>query len=72
MIRSPRNRTLTIAPLPGVDLFGEVVVTHADIEAWCNADPRIPASGWRRDAYVRCYRVADKVAEAKKRGAWPL
>jgi hypothetical protein len=52
----------------GPDLFGEVVVTWPDVEAWVEAVAGIPRDSYRFDYYVRAWSVPEKVARAKREG----
>ena len=52
-----------------VDLFGEVIVTHADVRAWLLVvAPRNDPDGIRAAQYVREYNVVGKIAALKSRG----
>ena len=51
-----------------VDLFGEVVNTSTDIEAWLRAVPKIDPSSPRAARYVRDWSVPDKIRRAKLAG----
>lgn len=50
------------------DLFGQVPVTWADVEAWLIAVPRIPPDSPRAAHYVKGYDVPGKIAQAKIAG----
>lgn len=50
------------------DLFGEIIVTRADIAAWLISVPRIHPDSPRAAAYVRGWDVASKVRAAKAMG----
>lgn len=50
------------------DLFGQVAVTVPEIDAWLRAVPRIEPTSPRAAYYVRAWRVAEKVRDAKRRG----
>ncbi|WP_246794580.1 hypothetical protein [Burkholderia perseverans] len=53
------------------DLFGEIVVTQDDIEAWVAAlAPAFTSSARAFDNYVRGYHVADKIRCAKAAGTF--
>lgn len=52
------------------DLFGEVPVTWADVDAWLIAVPRIPPDSPRAAHYIRGYDVVGKIAQAKRTGAF--
>ena len=50
------------------DLFGDVVVTVADIDAWLIAVPRIDPRSRRAFYYVKDYNVVGKIKAAKLAG----
>lgn len=50
------------------DLFGEVIVTHADIRLWLETVPRINPDGPRAAHYIRHWDVPQKVIQAKLEG----
>lgn len=50
------------------DLFGEIAVSHRDVQLWLYKVPRLPHYSTRRAAYVRGWNVHYKVARAKERG----
>jgi hypothetical protein len=50
------------------DLFGEVPVSTDELELWCRAVAGLGATSPRFRAYVRDYRVAEKIAAAKLAG----
>ncbi|WP_186082798.1 hypothetical protein [Burkholderia gladioli] len=53
------------------DLFGEIIVTHDDIAAWVAAvAPAFTSSDRAYANYVRAWRVADKVRDAKAAGTF--
>ena len=53
------------------DLFGEVVVTLDDLDAWVAAlAPGFASSDRRRAHYIRAYDVASKVRYAKLTGTF--
>jgi hypothetical protein len=51
-----------------LDLFGDVVITHADVRAWLVAVPRLDPESTRAAHYVRTYGVIDKIRFAKQQG----
>ena len=51
-----------------LDLFGEIIVTHADIAAWLVNIPRIHPDSPRAAHYVRGWDVVGKVRHAKAHG----
>lgn len=53
---------------PVRDLFGEVPITRADIDAWLLCVPRINPDSPRAAWYIRAYNVADKITCAKLSG----
>jgi hypothetical protein len=53
---------------PPIDLFGEVVITHDDLEAWVAAVSPLHLTDRMFDNYVRSYDVAGKVRWSKLRG----
>lgn len=53
------------------DLFGEIVVTLAEIELWITTVARLPPESPRRAAYARAWNVTEKVRAAKAAGCWP-
>lgn len=55
---------------PVTDLFGQVIVTQADIDAWIEAVPRLQPGTARAAWYARAYDVPGKVARAKLSGSW--
>ena len=52
------------------DLFGEIIVTRADVAAWLVSVPRIDPDSPRAAAYIRGWDVAGKVRAAKARGVF--
>ena len=50
------------------DLFGQVIVTTHDIDAWLLAVPRIDPLSRRAVYYVKDYSVVDKIKAAKLAG----
>jgi hypothetical protein len=52
------------------DLFGEIIVTRADIAAWLVSVPHIDPDSPRAAAYVRGWDVAGKVRAAKALGTF--
>jgi len=63
-----RDRT----PVRSEDLFGQVQVTELDIELWLEHHvPRLSLNAWRRAWYVKAWNVVEKIARAKRAGAWP-
>lgn len=50
------------------DLFGEVIVTQADIRLWLETVPRINPDGPRAAHYVKWWDVAHKIKQAKLQG----
>lgn len=52
------------------DLFGEILVTQPEIDAWLDAVPRWPLMGWRRDWYCRYWNVPEKIRAAKRAGTF--
>lgn len=55
---------------PERDLFGEVRVTHQDIDDWMSAVPKIDPSSPRAAWYARAYDVAGKIRSAKLAGTF--
>ena len=53
---------------PLFDLFGQVIVTHDEINRWLESVPRMSPDSPRAAWYVRAYDVAGKVARAKLAG----
>lgn len=54
-----------------LDLFGEVIVTEDDVQAWVEAVAPAFASNQRSFAlYVRCWSVVDKIRVAKRTGTF--
>lgn len=56
-----------------LDLFGEIPVTHEEIEVWIDV-----VTGWtrtasrgRRERYAESWNVAEKIRAAKRAGEWP-
>jgi hypothetical protein len=54
-----------------LDLFGQVPVTWLDVALWLQTVAGIDPAGPRALAYVRAWRVVDKIAAAKLAGQWP-
>ncbi len=52
------------------DLFGQVIVTTHDIDAWLVAVPRIDPRSRRAVYYVRDYAVIEKIKTAKVAGVF--
>lgn len=50
------------------DLFGEVPVTAADLNTWCDHLNKHWPTEWRRDWYIENWNVADKVRQSKLSG----
>ena len=50
------------------DLFGEIIVTRADIAAWLVSVPRMDPNSPRAAQYVRGWDVVGKVRAAKLAG----
>jgi hypothetical protein len=73
MARAPKHRPL---PPPHelrpstVDLFGDVPVTHDDINAWLRQVPRIEPGSRRAAHYVQGYDVIGKIKRAKLEGTF--
>lgn len=55
-----------------IDLFGEVPVTHDDLDAWCELVRFSSPVQWRRDWYIKNWDVAGKVRRSKLDGSWYL
>lgn len=53
---------------PVRDLFGEVPITRADVDAWLLAVPRISPHSRRAAWYIRAYDVIGKITRAKIAG----
>ena len=51
-----------------LDLFGQVIVTTRDVEAWLVAVPRIDPTSRRAAFYVKDYNVVGKIESAKLAG----
>lgn len=54
--------------MPVLDLFGEVVITTHDIDAWLLAVPRIQPGTQRAANYVEGWNVVEKIRRAKLEG----
>ena len=54
-----------------IPLFDDIPVTNADIEAWLETVPNLSKAPFRREIYVRQYRVAEKIRAVKRAGNWP-
>lgn len=50
------------------DLFGEVIVTQADIRLWLETVPRINPDGPRAAHYAKYWDVPHKIKQAKLEG----
>ncbi len=51
------------------DLFGDNSVTIDEVNAWCDAvAPHVCDTPSRREHYVKCYNVIDKIKRAKAAG----
>jgi hypothetical protein len=55
---------------PAIDLFGDVVVTEADLFDWVAAVSPVHLSERAFDRYVKNYDVASKVRHAKLAGTF--
>lgn len=55
---------------PMDNLFGDVVVTLADIDAWLVAVPRIDPRSKRAAHYITAYNVVGKIKAAKLSGTF--
>lgn len=55
---------------PGLDLFGEVLITTHDVYAWLLAVVDLDPASERAAGYVRTYGVIDKIARAKQDGSF--
>jgi hypothetical protein len=54
-----------------LDLFGQVVVSYEDLDAWVSAlAPGFAGNDYRRAYYIKHWNVADKVARAKLAGTF--
>lgn len=54
------------------DLFGQIPVLLSEIEAWLSIVPRLPYNHRaRRGAYVKDWRVVEKIQQAKLSGRLP-
>ena len=54
-----------------LDLFGEIVITYDDIDAWVAAvAPGFFVNAERRAWYVRAWNVPEKIAHAKRMGTF--
>ena len=56
-------------PFP-LDLFGEVIITQADIRLWLLTVPRIDPDSHRAPAYIKGYDVVGKIRHAKLNGTF--
>lgn len=57
--------------MQGLDLFGEIVITNDDIDAWVSAmAPGFFIDERRRAWYVRAWNVPEKVRHAKLSGTF--
>lgn len=64
-----QNKSINANDLRQVfDLFGEVVVTHDDVIAWCKAVPKIEPTSWRFNWYVKNWDVVNKIRWHKRKG----
>ena len=52
------------------DLFGEIPVTHQEIDAWLRAVPRIEPGTARAAHYVEAWGVVEKIRAAKRAGTF--
>lgn len=52
------------------DLFGDVIITQADIRLWLETVPRINPDGPRAAHYVKWWDVPQKVRQAKLDGSF--
>lgn len=60
--------------LPNVaaqDLFGQIAVSHADIELWMVLVAHWDPASWRCAWYIHAYDVVRKIQTAKAAGQWP-
>ncbi len=55
---------------PVVDLFGEVIITTQDIDAWLLAVPHIEPRTRHAHNYIKAYDVVNKIRLAKLRGTF--
>lgn len=55
---------------PIFDLFGQVIITHDEINAWLEAVPRLKPGTARAAWYVRAYDVPGKIAREKIAGTF--
>ena len=63
------NTPQTVAMRPHtLDLFGEVPVTWEEVYEWCDNNPRISSTPWRRDWYIKNYNVIFKIQREKRAG----
>jgi hypothetical protein len=52
------------------DLFGEIPVTWADVDAWCIAVAGLTPDSWRRPYYISHWNVVQKIQQAKESGVF--
>ena len=55
---------------PPYDLFGEIPVTWADVDAWCLAVAGLGPDSWRRRYYLAHWDVIAKIRRAKATGTF--
>lgn len=55
---------------PVLDLFGQVVITHDEIDRWLESVPRLTPGTARTAWYARAYDVPGKIARAKLEGSF--
>ena len=53
---------------PIFDLFGQVIITHEEIDRWLETVPRIDPDSPRAAWYVKAYDVVGKITAAKVAG----
>ena len=55
---------------PPYDLFGEIPVTWAEVDAWCLAVAGLAPDSWRRRYYLEHWDVVGKIQRAKTAGTF--
>jgi len=52
------------------DLFGEIPVTHQDVDAWLISVPGIQPGTKRAAHYIEAWSVVEKIRQAKRTGTF--
>lgn len=55
---------------PLFDLFGEIPVTHTEVDIWIDVVPGWSRTSHRRAGYAAAWDVAGKIRAAKLSGFW--